>query len=138
MKRKIVIAAACFLLMAVGVAAGYLVLSGKRGEPLSSTVRRGDKQAEDHEALLSELTKKRGGLPIDQALRQASTPEAKEFIQKDMAYQRQTREQAAEEARRRLIEVKDRMNKSVGKEESKTLEKQVMMLEQLVEKLEGR
>jgi len=87
------------------------------------------------DARLAELAKERGGLPIDQALREVTTQAAKDFIQKDMAYQRQTRAEAANEAQARLSEVKSQLSGSTDEKKVAALLKQAEMLEELAERL---
>jgi len=138
-KRKIIF----FLVAAVAVAAGavgFIVNSRNAAQKETGQATGREpvigKSNMDREAALAELARKRGGLPIDQAMRQAATAEAKEFIRKDMAYQRQTRAGATEEARVRLGEVRSQLAKESDEKKKAVLEKQASMLEELIANLE--
>jgi flagellar basal body-associated protein FliL len=136
-KKKLVIAVVV-IVVAGAICAGYFAVRG--GSQESDTGQEQKTQPEkkkvDREALLAKLAKERGGLPIDQALKEAKTPEAKAFLERDMAYQRQTRAQAADEARSRLTEIRQQLARSTDEKTTATLKKQVEMLEMLVAELE--
>lgn len=138
-RKKKFLVAAVFVVLAGGIACFAFMRDGgtpKVKPDKKTTSENATSQTEiDREALLAELVKKRGGLPVDLALKEATTPEAKAFLERDLAYQRQTREQAADEARERLDAVKAQLGKETDEKKKDVLERQVEMLEAAISKL---
>jgi len=138
MSKKVIGIVIVVVVLAVAGAVGYFARRDRSSAIAATETQakvRVERPLEGRDARLAELAKERGGLPIDQALREVTTQAAKDFIQKDMAYQRQTRAEAANEAQARLSEVKSQLSGSTDEKKVAALLKQAEMLEELAERL---
>lgn len=80
---------------------------------------------------LAKIVKERKGLPIDHALSQAKSEKHREFIEKNMAYQKQTPEESLDEIEKKLAEVEEEIGKTSDEKKLAQLNKQKEMLEKL-------
>ncbi len=107
------------------------------GRPKHTPVQSTQQKKMDRLARLAQLKKvHRGRLPVDQGLAGAATTEQRSRINREFAYQRETREQAASRARTRLADITNLLHNEKDPMQRQIIERQITVLESLLNRLE--
>jgi hypothetical protein len=84
---------------------------------------------------MKRMVEKQGGLPVDLALKRATTEAQRERIKRKLAHQSQTKTEAADEARAKLGQIEARLGDAEDEAEIEKLKKQREALRRIIERL---
>ncbi len=104
-------------------------------QPLESKVKN-VKRMNDLAKRLDKFRKIKGGLPASLALKQAKSEEQRAFLTDELARQNQTKDQAADQARKKLKELEDKLRALDNPDEKQVLERQILALKRITANLE--